>query len=81
MQDGLTVMREKFLGQQVQLFPGDTNSKFATVEEINAAGVTFLVTKSKCSMYPVGVHFVSFHGKLHFKLVVPTVEHKGVLTV
>ena len=32
-----------FIGKYVQVYPGDTLSKFGTVEEVNSAGVIFKI--------------------------------------
>lgn len=62
LEDGFDTMREMFLGEEVKIFPGDTDSKCGIIKDINPAGVTFLVTKSRSDSYVVGqLRFVSFH--------------------
>ena len=66
----MSQMSQMFLNKQVQLYPGDTNSKFAIVKEINDAGVVFQITKSDCSDYTKDcMYFIAFSARLKFKLV------------
>jgi hypothetical protein len=66
----MTAMKKNFENKTVQLFPGDTYTKFGTVIDINEVGVTFSITKSNSSDYVVGgVYFIAFSANLKFALV------------
>ena len=61
------------VGKTVQIYPGDSTSKFGIVEEISDHGVLFKITKvdsSRDSQYTVGsLHFISWSARLSFKEV------------
>ena len=62
-------MKKQFLGKIVQIYPGDTYTKFGEVVDINEAGVTFRITKSQARDLSVDeVVFYAFSNKLTFKL-------------
>ena len=45
---------ESFVGQEVQLFPGDTYDKYAKLLEINKYGYIFEITRCAGYEYKVG---------------------------
>jgi hypothetical protein len=48
-----------FLNKEVQIYPGDTDSKFGTVVAVDDLGITFMITESNSSQYKVGkLHFI-----------------------
>ncbi len=63
-------MIAQFKGKEVQVYPNDTHKKFATVVDINPAGVTFIVTKSEGYGWKAGdIKFIAFSANLSFTLV------------
>lgn len=63
-------MKETFLNKEVQIYPGDTYSKFGIVRDINENGVVFEITRSnETSNYKVGnIYFIAYSNNLTFKL-------------
>ena len=58
------------IGVKVQIYPGDTHSKFATIIDIDPVGHTFEITKSDASEYKVGdIIFWSHSSPLKMKLI------------
>lgn len=59
-----------WLGKEVQIYPGDTRSKWGKIVDMNAHGVTFLITKNwpeENPEWPVGKHkFIAYSSKLTF---------------
>ena len=65
-------MKETYLNKEVQIYPGDTYSKFGIVREINSHGVVFEITRAEhgASQYrPGDLFFISYSNNLTFKLV------------
>lgn len=63
-------MNDEFLNKEVQIYPGDSYSKWGIVRDINNAGVVFEITKSEAYQYTVGkLYFISWAANLCFKLV------------
>ena len=61
--------RSEWIGKEVQIYPGDTRSKWGKIVGMNDAGVTFLITKYEGNdrEWVVGKHkFVSYSAKLSF---------------
>lgn len=68
--DGFDTMRENFQDKIVHIYPGDTNGKNGKVIDITPAGITFLITASKCPSYEVGhLYFIAFSNRLTFEKV------------
>lgn len=68
--DGFDIMRDNFLNQDVQIYPGDSRKKFGTIIDINSVGVTFKITKSDCDQYLVDdIRFISYSHNLTFRKV------------
>ncbi len=61
-------MRAQFIGKEVQVYPNDTHAKYATVVDINEAGVTFKATAGG-AWKEGSVRFVAFSASLSFVLV------------
>lgn len=62
-------MTDTYLGKEVQIYPGDTYSKFGIVRDINDNGVAFEITRSEASRYRVGdIVFISYSNNLTFTL-------------
>lgn len=65
-------MKETFLNKEVQIYPGDTYSKFGIVRDINENGVVFEITRADSHAYQynkVGdTIFISYSNNLTFKL-------------
>lgn len=62
-------MTATFLNKEVQIYPGDTQSKFGIVREINENGVVFEITRSNSSTYHKGeIVFIAFSARLAFTL-------------
>jgi len=64
------MMLKDFIGKEVQIYPGDTHSKFGIVTDITDQGVVFKITEaSEKSDYKKGdIVFIAFSNKLNFKL-------------
>ena len=61
---------EKFFNKLVQIYPGDSRSKFGKVMEVDSYGVTFLITKSSCASYALGsLHYISHSKGLTLRLM------------
>ena len=61
--------KSEWIGKEVQIYPGDTRSKWGKVVGMNDAGVTFLITRYEGSdrEWIVGKHkFISYSAKLSF---------------
>lgn len=61
--------KSEWLGKEVQIYPGDTHSKWGRIVGMNAHGVTFLITKynGNDKQWPIGKHkFISYSAKLSF---------------
>ena len=61
--------KSEWIGKEVQIYPGDTRSKWGKVVGMNDAGVTFLITKYEGNdkEWVPGKHkFVSYSAKLSF---------------
>lgn len=55
------------IGQEVRIYPSDSQKKQGTVESVEEYGVLFKITKSACPDYKVGsLHFISFSSGLSF---------------
>ena len=68
--DGFDIMRDNFLNQDVQIYPGDSRKKFGPIIDINSVGVTFRITKSDCDQYLVNdIRFISYSHNLTFRKV------------
>jgi hypothetical protein len=58
------------IGKEVQIYPGDTYSKWGRIIEINDNGVLFEITNAdkQCIGYPIGSYrFISYSANLTFK--------------
>ena len=67
--DGYDYLRSQFLGREVQIYPGDTYSKFGIIRDINPAGLTFEITSSQAPQYKLGsLYFISFSSGLNYCL-------------
>ena len=67
--DTLDYDKSMWLGKEVQIYPGDTRSKWGKIVDMNAYGVTFLITKYNGSdnEWIVGKHkFIAYSSKLTF---------------
>lgn len=63
-------MKETYLNKEVQIYPGDTYSKFGIVRDINENGVVFEITRSNVSHYRIGdLVFIAYSNNLTFSLV------------
>ena len=71
MKDDLKVMKEMFLGKVVQIYPGDTYSKWGKVIDINDKGVLFDVVKvqRECDGWCKGMRFITWNNRLSFRLL------------
>ena len=61
--------RSEWIGKEVQIYPGDTRSKWGKIVGMNDAGVTFLITRCNDGdkEWVKGKHkFVSYSAKLSF---------------
>ena len=61
--------KSEWIGKEVQIYPGDTYSKFGKIVGMNDAGVTFLITRCNDGdrEWIKGKHkFVSYSAKLSF---------------
>lgn len=62
---------KEWIGKYVQVYPGDTWSKFGTVADVSSAGVTFIVDgkRSKDADWKEdGIrYFIAFSSNLSFK--------------
>ena len=61
--------KSEWLGKEVQIYPGDTRSKWGKIVGMNAHGVTFLITRNENNdnEWPIGKHkFISYSAKLSF---------------
>jgi len=57
-------------GTEVQIYPGDSDSKYGIIEEVSNLGILFKITKSRDKSYTVGsLHFIGVGSKLSFKTV------------
>lgn len=64
-------MKDTYLNKEVQIYPGDTYSKFGIVRDINENGVVFEITRAErgASQYKVGnIYFIAYSNNLTFKL-------------
>jgi len=58
---------KSLIGKEVQIYPGDSDSKFGIVTSVGPEGVLFKITKSNCNNYVVGKqHFISYSSRLSF---------------
>lgn len=65
----ITCMND-LIGKEVQIYPGDTYSKWGRIIEINDNGVLFKITDAdkQCTGYPIGSYrFISYSANLTFK--------------
>lgn len=63
-------MKKKFLDKEVQIYPGDSYSKYGIVRDISEAGVVFEITKSNANDYtPGALVFIAWSARLMFELV------------
>jgi hypothetical protein len=66
------MLLKDFIGKEVQIYPGDTHSKFGIVTDITDQGVVFKITEARWSErsdYKKGdTVFIAFSNKLNFKL-------------
>lgn len=61
--------KSEWLGKEVQIYPGDTRSKWGRIVGMNAHGVTFLITRNQNNdnEWPIGKHkFIAYSAKLSF---------------
>lgn len=69
MAENIDYDRSEWMGKEVQIYPGDTRSKWGKIVDMNAHGVTFLITKYNGTDgdWVVGKHkFISYSSKLTF---------------
>ena len=67
--DKKDLQKSEWIGKEVQIYPGDTYSKFGKIVGMSDAGVTFLITDAKDGdrEWVKGKHkFVSYSAKLSF---------------
>ena len=58
---------EDLIGEEVQIYPGDSYSKWGKIIDINNNGMLFLITKAdrECWSYKVGSYkFISYSANL-----------------
>ena len=65
----MEAMKEQFLGKEVVVYPGDTNTKFGKVLDINEVGVTFLATNTAGMWKNNTVNFIAFSANLKFAIM------------
>ena len=62
------VYKEHLIGQEVQIYPGDTDYKFGLIRDIDDNGVLFEITRSKDRNFRPGkLMFISFSARLTFE--------------
>lgn len=62
--------KSEWMGKEVQIYPGDTRSKWGKIVDMNEHGVTFLITRynGNDGDWQVGKRtFVSYSSKLSFR--------------
>jgi len=62
--------KSEWVGKEVQIYPGDTRSKWGKIVDMNEHGVTFLITNytGNDAEWQVGKKtFVSYSSKLSFR--------------
>lgn len=60
---------EAFVGKEVKIYPGDSESKFGIVKAVNEHGVMFEITQGdRSGQYQVGkLHYIAFSARLNFR--------------
>jgi hypothetical protein len=60
----------ELIGKEVQLYPGDTYSKYGIIEDWNEQGILIKITNSKSEAFKVGkIYYLSHSKNLNFKVV------------
>lgn len=55
------------IGEEVQIYPGDTYKKWGRIIEVTDKGVLFEITRSQAQDYSVGsIRFISYSANLNF---------------
>jgi len=65
--DAKNYSKSDWIGKEVQIYPGDTRSKWGKIVDMNEHGVTFLITRNENNdrEWPIGKHkFISYSAKL-----------------
>ena len=58
---------EDLIGEEVQIYPGDTYKKWGRIIEVTDKGVLFEITRSEAHDYSVGsIRFISYSANLNF---------------
>lgn len=58
---------EDLIGEEVQIYPGDTYKKWGRIIEVTDKGVLFEITRSHAQDYSVGsIRFISYSANLTF---------------
>ncbi len=58
---------EDLIGEEVQIYPGDTYKKWGRIIDVTDNGVLFEITRSQAADYSVGsIRFISFSANLNF---------------
>lgn len=58
---------EDLVGEEVQIYPGDTYKKWGRIIEVTDKGVLFEITRSEAYDYSVGsIRFISYSANLNF---------------
>ena len=58
---------EDLIGEEVQLYPGDTYKKWGRIIEVTDKGVLFEITRSGDQDFSVGsIQFISYSANLNF---------------
>ena len=59
-------MEDTFLNEQVQIYPGDTHTKYGIVRAINDQGVVFEITVGTEFYREGDLHFIAYSANLKF---------------
>lgn len=60
----------ELVGKEIQLYPGDTDSKFGIIEDWNEHGMLIKITKSDSECHIVGKsHYISHSSKITFIVI------------
>ena len=64
-------VKENYVGKTIQLYPGDTYSKWGEILDVDDLGWTIKITKSedKRDYCLESVHFISHSTEFHFKFM------------
>ena len=58
-----------FIGEEVEIYPNDTNSRWGYVREMSDKGVTFTITRDHQHMARIGdLVFIAYSANLSFRL-------------